>query len=134
MITNFLNKYRLARYVMSGLSSFFIDYFSFLLFYYILHVPLLISNSLSFVFAFVIGFVINRNWTFQNYDGYRFRTHYQITMYLVLAIINFFISNSLIYLLNKKLLLPAAIAKLLIIGIVALWNYTVFRLLIFKKV
>lgn len=133
-VMNFFKKYRFLRYIASGVTAFLVDYLGFLFLYYVAHYPILVSNSISFLLAFIIGFLLNRNWTFKSGDSYYFKAHHQVVMYFILASVNFFISNGLIFVLNKKLLVPAAIAKLFTICVIALWNYIIFRSVLFKKV
>lgn len=124
---------RLLRYAISGLSAFLADYGSFLFLYYLLHLPILVSNSLSFIISLAISFGLNRNWTFKDSTTFVFKAHQQILMFVLLSFINFLLSNSLIYLLNVRAHLTAAVAKLVVICCIALWNYVIYQQLIFKK-
>lgn len=124
---------KFIKYAISGFSALLADYSSFLLLYYLIHLPLLVSNSFSFLLGFIVSFTLQRNWTFKGSSSYRLRGRHQLVIYFGLSIFNLLISNTLILVLNKKLLIPAVFAKLVTVAIIAVWNYTIFRLFLFRE-
>lgn len=134
IIMDLINKYKFLRYGVSGLTALCADYCSFLLFYYVLHLPLLLSNSFSFLLGFTISFSLNRNWTFKSMGSYKLKAHHQLVLFFSLSIFNLLFSNIIIFTLNKRLLIAAAIAKLITVSIIACWNYLILKMFIFKEI
>jgi len=120
---------RLLHYATSGSSAFAIEYSSFLILFYHYHITAVIANTVSFVLGFTTSFILNRLWVFGQKEQTKQVLH-QISLYLVIAFINLAITDIAIhFLVNAHV--PAFIAKIILVIIVACWNFIIFKKIIF---
>ena len=89
----------------------------------------IIAQVISFLSGFVVSFVLNRHWVFAATG----RMSTMLARYAVLAGLNVILTSILIDSLMNNLNIPIAIAKVLVMGCVALWNYVIFNKVIFKS-
>ena len=80
-----------------------------------------VSNSIGFVLAATNNYIWNRWWTFQS-DNANIPIEYG--KFLVISVIGLGLNNLVIYLLHEKLKLNFYLAKLIAIGVVTVWNFT----------
>jgi putative flippase GtrA len=88
-----------------------------------------LSNSLGFSVAVCSNFFLNKYWTFNSLSTQSIN---QFLQFLLVAIIGLGINNMLLYLLTKKVKANFYFLKLLAIGVVFLWNYSMNFLFTFK--
>ncbi len=107
------------------------EYFTFAILYTSL-VPdhLVLSQTVSFLAGFVVSFVLNRIWVF-NSKG---RWWHDLIKYSVLAAVNLALGNAMIWLLVGPASLPPLLAKLLVMSLIAVWNYVIFSRIVFHSV
>lgn len=120
----------LIRFLLGGGTTVLCEYIVFYVLYVGLSWNLLISNSLSFAVGLGISFLFNRLWAFKQ-DTYSQKTHHQLVMYAVLAGSNLLLNNVIVSGL-KTLGLDPRIGKLAAIVIIAVWNFVIYRKIIFK--
>lgn len=121
---------RLPHYLVGGAVTFIAEYTSFLLLFYTFGLGAVSSNTISFCLALSVSFVMNRQWVFKHTDMNSKKWHNQLVMYFCLAILNLIVTNLSIHALVGWSV-PAYIAKLLLIGLVASWNFVIYKRLIF---
>ena len=80
-----------------------------------------VSNSIGFVLAATNNYIWNRWWTFQS-DNANIPVEYG--KFFVISVIGLGLNNLVIYLLHEKLKLNFYLAKLIAIGAVTVWNFT----------
>lgn len=80
-----------------------------------------VSNSIGFVLAATNNYIWNRWWTFQS-DNTNIPIEYG--KFFVISVIGLGLNNLVIYLLHEKLKLNFYLAKLIAIGVVTVWNFT----------
>jgi putative flippase GtrA len=119
------------RYLVSGGSAFFLEYGSFFVLLNLLHVQLYLANSLSFALGLSVSFLLNRNWTFKK-ETYHRKSHHQFVMYLLLALLNLFMTNLIIGSLKHFGLSPL-VGKIIAMGLIIGWNFSLFNKVIFKQ-
>jgi putative flippase GtrA len=90
---------------------------------------LFLANALSFLCGLVVSFLLNKHWVF-SHKGNASR---QFAMYGTLAALNLAISSVTIVVLVQEVGLPAFIAKLCVMAMIASWNFIIFQRIIFKK-
>lgn len=123
-------KQRLLRFLISGGSAAAVEYAAFIALQFALGSDwLLVSQSISFACGFVVSFLLNRHWVFQS-DGH---AGSELVKYGVVAAINLAAGNLLILLMVGRAGIHPLIAKFLIMGMIAMWNYLVFSRLVFRK-
>lgn len=80
-----------------------------------------VSNSIGFVLAATNNYIWNRWWTFQS-DNANIPIEYG--KFLVISVIGLGLNNLVIYLLHEKLKWNFYLAKLIAVGVVTVWNFT----------
>lgn len=88
-----------------------------------------VSNSLGFITAATNNYVWNRLWTFESQNEAVAREYLS---FLVISVIGLGINNLVIYLLHERLKLNFYLSKLIAIGIVTLWNFTLNYVITFR--
>jgi putative flippase GtrA len=115
-----------------GITSLICEYASFGILYYILHLGIGQSQAISFFFGLVVGFALNRAWTFKS-GNYHHQIHSQFLQYAALGGLNLILSVLLIkYILSQ--FMPAIIAKACITVMITCWNYVIMKKRVFKEV
>ena len=89
-----------------------------------------VANSLGFLIACSINYLINRAWTFENSDP---GVGVQFSKFLLVAITGFALNNLIIYLLTDKGKINFYISKFCAIVLVFFWNFTFNYFFIFKS-
>ena len=88
-----------------------------------------VSNSIGFVLAATNNYLWNRLWTFHSNST---NIPVEYGKFLLVSIVGLGINNLTIYILHDKLRLNFYFAKLLAIGVVTLWNFTMNFLFTFN--
>lgn len=122
---------RLIKFGIAGATAALVEYAVFLLLqYHHGYQWLLASQSISFTCGFVVSFALNRSWVYRSPGA----MSGELLRYALLAAINLVASNAVLAVLATYLSFPAALAKFLVMGMVACWNYLIFSRLIFRTV
>ena len=132
LISILRKRQQLVFYVISGVASLVADYSTFIILYYICNLSVEISAPIGLVVGFVVSFLMNRLWTFKHQASKGKRQSIkQLTLYLVLFIINNLFTVVFInYLASIGVL--AAVSKIFSTIIITLWNYVLYKKVIFK--
>ena len=120
-----------VRYVISGGASYLIE-FTFFIITMALSNMLFLSNSLSFACGFIISFYLHKKWSFKGGE-HKHKTHTQLSGYAVLAAVNLALTNVLIGIITHSWHVKPAVAKLLVMLCIVIWNYVIMSRLLFKK-
>jgi putative flippase GtrA len=86
------------------------------------------SQSASFGCGFIVSFLLNRHWVFRS-SG---RIGSELAKYGVVAAINLGLGNLAIHLLVGPAGIHPLPAKLMVMAMVAAWNYLIFSRLVFR--
>lgn len=119
------------RYLIVGSSAFVVEYGTFYLMYYLFHWHLILANSLSFILGLLTSFILSRIWTFYGQD-YKNKLHAQFGMYISIALLNLLLTNLIVSWLKYADLAPK-FGKLFAMVFTSLWNYLLFKRIIFTK-
>ena len=120
---------RLFRFLLSGGSA-AVEYAIFLLLQTQLGANwLLLNKSVSFTGGFIVSFMLNRHWVFRSEGAWGG----ELARYGLLAAINLVLGNVAISLLAGPLGVPPLLAKLIVMVMVASWNYVIFSRLVFRQ-
>lgn len=130
---------QLIKYAIVGLSGFVLEYGIFSLLFYLMGERVLAflsleikSVSIAHTTAYLCGavwtFVINKLWSFKA----RSKTLPQSLKYAALLAFNLLVTNYLLVLLVDNTILSAQIAKLLVMALVAFWNFFISKFVIYK--
>ena len=120
-------------YGIVGLLTVGVDYGIFLFTFKLLYFPIFIANALGLVCGFIVSFTGNRVFVFK---ANKQNTHHsllkQILLYGVLLSINTILSYGIIQLLITAGISPV-IGKGVAIVAIAIWNFVIYKKIIFKK-
>lgn len=88
-----------------------------------------VSNSLGFITAATNNYIWNRLWTFESQNDSVAREYLS---FLIISVIGLGLNNLIIYLLHERMKLNFYLSKLIAIGIVTLWNFTLNYVITFR--
>lgn len=120
---------KFVRYIINGILTAAVEYSTFLLCFYIWHLQINVSNSISYIVAMVVNFLLLRLWVFQSNSQY---VAVQISQYIALVAINFVISNILIFVF-AGLGSAGFIAKASTMALIVMWNFVIMNKYIFNN-
>jgi putative flippase GtrA len=122
---------KIAKYLITGGLSFAFEYGAFLLLVYVFSTKVWLAQAISYCLALVVNFLLLRCWTFRHQGKHAIAV--QVPRYLILAAVNLLISTLLINSLNDRGVKPF-LAKLIVVSVIAVWNYVVYDRIIFKQI
>lgn len=121
---------RIFRFLISGGSAAALEYLVFIGLQQALGSKWLIaSQSISFACGFVVSFLLNRHWVFRSGGN----LGSELARYGALAAINLVLGNVAMALLVTGANSPPLLAKLIVMVMIAVWNYVIFSKLIFRQ-
>jgi putative flippase GtrA len=121
---------KLARYLISGGIAASVDLGSLYLFVSLMHLWYLLATTLSFILTLVVSFVLQKWWTFK--DSSTASLPRQASSYLALSVVNVFVNAGLMYVLVHTLGMQYLVAQFLVIGVIALYGFFLYRYWIFR--
>ncbi|MCX7747418.1 MAG: GtrA family protein [Clostridia bacterium] len=117
------------KYVIVGLSCFAIEYLMFLAFLDIIKLEKFSANVIVYSIMFWFNFILNRVWSFESKDAFL----KQLLMYGILFLFNQVVGNiGIMYVLTDVFLIHAKISKVLIMGVIVIWNFIIYKKIIYK--
>lgn len=129
LVESFLAEWRVARFVISGGTAFsvnlillyiFTDFFGFWYIY---------SATLSFTIALLVGFSMNKMWTFK--DNLANQIHRQFPLYLLINVFNLILNNSMLYLLVEEFGMWYILAQALASVLIAFESFFLYKRIFF---
>lgn len=120
---------KFVRYIINGILTAVVEYSTFLLCFYIGYLQINISNSVSYIVAMVVNFLLLRLWVFKSNNQY---VAVQVSQYVALVAVNFVISNAVIFVLSG-LGLAGFIAKAATMTLIVMWNFVIMNKYIFNN-
>ena len=120
--------HQFVRYAITGSIAFSTEYATFYLLYHIMELWYVWSNSIAMTVAFSISFTLNRFWSFKSQRN----AFLQFIMYGTLFLINVFVSNMAMLLFTDVLGVKPLLSKLIAVGIIVCWNFSINKKVIFK--
>jgi putative flippase GtrA len=100
----------------------------------IAHFPAYLASGIGFLSGFFVNFPLNRGKVFKHNKDDRLALRFQIIAYAGLSVFNLAATSLLTELLVSKGNLKIAYAKLILTAVIAVWNFIIFKFLIFSKV
>lgn len=88
-----------------------------------------IANSTGFILAATSNYIWNRLWTFESKSG---EIAVEYFSFIVISVAGLGINNLVIYLLHDRFGMNFYLSKLIAIGIVTLWNFTMNLIFTFR--
>lgn len=112
---------RLIKFCVVGCSGMLVDFFFTWLCKEKLKWNKYISNSIGFILAATNNYVWNRIWTFQSQN---LEVAREYISFIVISLIGLGLNNLIIYLVHEKLHCNFYLSKIIAIGCVTLWNFS----------
>ena len=126
----FLQDSRLfSRYVMVGGASAVLEFSLFTFLYGEFAVPLIVANSCAIAITLLFHFNMQKHWTFRD----RQAIGGQVWRYVMMIVIATIMNNVLMFIFVAIMQMPAPLAKLLQIGLVFGFSFSVTRLFVFSN-
>lgn len=130
-IVNSQNHGQVVRFLIAGVVIVGTDYGTFLL-AQILIANLLLSSAASLAAGFIVSFTLNRLWVFGADKKHAQKNSLlQLTLYSMLFIFNVAFTYYFISLLELHNIKPA-IGKIIAICFITVWNFAIYKKIIFK--
>lgn len=127
-INNKNNQRQFVKYLLVGGSTAVFELSLFTLLRKTFFFNIILSNITATVFATLLNFTINRQWSFKS-NSNLLRS---ITLYIILFCINTTFSTAAISLMVKASM-PDIFAKFITMCIITVWNFILYRNLVFVK-
>lgn len=117
------------RYLGVGGTAFLVDFIITVTARDLLHFELWIAVALGYWAGFVINFSLQRNFAFQSDRPYVV----SLAFYFALVGFNWAVTTALMNLFVQFFDLPTAVGKLICTALTTLWNYPIYRFLVFPR-
>ncbi len=99
-------------------------------FHYLLHIPEILANTLSFSIAVTNSYLMNRRWTFSS-DNKNWRA--ETVKFFIVNIIGLVLSDALLWMFVHRFGLQLLLAKAAAVVIVLFWNFAGIRFWAFRR-
>ncbi|HVV67007.1 MAG TPA: GtrA family protein [Candidatus Saccharimonadales bacterium] len=101
--------------------------------YNVVHLPAYLASGIGFLSGFFFNFPMNRKRVFQHDAHDRFSLKTQIVLYAVLTLFNLLATSLLTQFIVSEGWTKIAYAKIMVTALIAVWNFIIFKLVIFSK-
>ena len=126
-----INKYKsIVKFIFAGGSATLVNLLLLYLFHGLLAWGLILSTSLAFIFAFLVSFILQKFWTFRNYN--KEKMPLQLALYLTNSFIGLSLNGLFMHLLVNKLGIWYLLAQVIVSLTIAVYNFLVYKFIIFK--
>lgn len=122
---------RLIKYIISGGTAATTDLFLLFLFHDVLEINVVVAATLAFIAAFFVSFYLQKFWTFR--DNSRDKIKQQMGIYFIVGAVNTVINAWGMNLLVNGWQVWYLLAQVIVAGSIALYNFAIYRFIIFKK-
>lgn len=117
---------RLLKFITAGGITVVVEFFCYATLLAIELSPVL-ANAISYTVALSLSFFMNYTWVFRS----NARVKMTFTKYFLLAITNLFIGSVIIKVMIYDIHIDELIAKIIVMGMIALWNYVIYSKILF---
>ena len=116
-----------------GLVTFCIDVGVSLALFHLIGLPVFLASGIGFASGFFFNFPMNRKRVFHHSDLDRFQLYSQVIMYIALSIFNLVSTSWMVDVMVEKASFSIQASKVLVTAMIAVWNFLIFKYLIFSK-
>jgi len=125
-------KYRqIIRYIISGGTAALVNLVLLYVFTDFLKVWYLFSSVLAFCLAFFVSFFLQKYWTFSDWG--KGKMYQQMGVYFAVSVANLGVNTGLLYLAVDKLKIWYLLAQVLVLAIIAIESFIIYKFLIFER-
>lgn len=118
----------IIKFLIVGVISTILNYLSFSILFKILTINYLISSAIGYMSGLVLGYSLNKNWTFE-YKNENMKTKLQ---YLIVYLTNLVISLLILKILETKFGINPMIGNVLVICYTTVANYIGIKIFVFS--
>lgn len=118
-----------GRYTVTGLLAAGIEYSLLIILTELAELWYIVSNSIAYFAGFWVSFLLNKFWSFKSKGNF----YRQLLLYIILFGINLVLTNGIMYFLTSIAGIPYMISKVFVMGCVVLWNFVIFKKVIYKN-
>ena len=119
---------QLVRFMVTGVLTNIVNYLVFFLFLRAAHIYYMLSSAIGFMAGFIIGFIVNRSWTFSVKDN----SHVRLTRFFILNIISLLVNMFTIWLFTDIIKIVPEISQLIAIAVSSVINFSGSKIWVFK--
>lgn len=119
-----------VRYLLAGLACAGLEYGGFLALHHGLAWGLVWANTLAYAAGLFSSFALNKFWVFGGQQQYQ--TRYQLLAYCLLALFNYSLGTWVLVDLVQSWGWPAWLAKGLSMGLIVVWNFLIYKKVIYR--
>lgn len=128
---------RILKFLAVGATNTLIDFAILNLLVQLLHLPLLLSNTISFSVAVINSYLLNKYWTFQDKKPLYLK---QFSLFLVISLVGLGLSNLILHFGSRAIVFlwpdltftsQYNFAKVISAIIVLVWNFSAYRYWVF---
>lgn len=119
----------MLKFAIAGGAGLFIDMGLTLLFKEVLGFNVYIAHIIGFLCAVCSNYLLNKYWTFKERDMV---SAAQFVFFLAVSFVGFVLSFSSLFVLYNYMVINFYLSKLISIGIVSIWNYSINRYVVFR--
>lgn len=124
---------QIVLFLVVGLVTFGIDFSVTTALFNIAGAPAYLASAAGFLSGFFFNFPMNRKKVFKHSKKDRFSLKTQVGMYFSLSVFNLLTTSLLVELLVRTELLTIGFAKVFVTGLIAVWNFLLFKFVVFSK-
>ena len=130
VFSRWLLEYRLSRFIVAGGSTVFVHIVVLFVLTHLFGLWYIASSTLAFILAFIVGFWLQKFWTFR--DEQLIQLERQLAVYFGLSMFNLVANSVMMYWLVDGLGLWYLLAQLITVTVIAGWNFFIYTHLIFR--
>ncbi|QUF83047.1 GtrA family protein [Clostridium butyricum] len=126
---NLINQ--IIKFGIVGVLAFLIDYVLLFLLVEYLGMYYLISSAISFTVSVVFNYICSMKFVFARRDDISKKKEFIV--FLILSIVGLLINQAMMWIMVEKLLIYYMISKIIVTGIVMIWNFISRKIFLEKK-
>ncbi len=128
----FLNRFKdKIKFVVSGVLATIVNLFFLFIFFSVFEIKIIYAASMSWLLAFLISFNLQKYWTFRSFSLKKIPR--QVILYFSLAFVSLTLNARWMYLLVENLNMHYILAQIIVLFVLAILNYIVYKFIIFKE-
>lgn len=122
----------LIRYVIAGGLAFLINFLLLFVFKHFIGIWYLSAAVLSFTFAFIASFLLQKLWTFQ--DKSKESESKKLGLFLLIALFNLGVNTGLMYIFVDYAHLHYLLSQILTSALIAIYSFVMYKYLVFETI
>ena len=122
-----------AKYAIAGIGVSFIDLFSLYIFHGVFHVEIVRATTFAFLCSFLLSFSLQKFWTFSNHHISKKVFSKQLSLYVLINLINININGAIMYFLVNHYGIWYLISQVISGIVIGIVNFAAYKFVIFRS-